>query len=65
MGHRLSLYGTIYSLLLIPKIISLFRARDRVLLVGLLYALCVVMFLYIVRGGSATYIPYRSVLDTW
>jgi len=63
LGHRLSLYGTIYSLLLIPKMISLLKARDRILVGGLLLALCVVMFFYTVLVGSATYIPYRFVFE--
>ncbi|MNC16884.1 Transmembrane protein EpsG [compost metagenome] len=58
MGHRLSLYGTIYSILLLPEIIHLFNKRDRILIKSLVYLFCTIMFLYTVKIGSETYIPY-------
>lgn len=62
MGHRLSLFGTIYGLLILPKIINVFRkGLARVYLKFLFYLLLIVMFLYIVNSGGATYIPYRTI----
>lgn len=60
MGHRLSLYGTIYSLIILPDILNLFKYKiDRAILKFLFYLLCIVMFFYTINVGQATYIPYK------
>lgn len=62
LGHRFSLYGTIYSLLLVPKLISLFgEKKERMILRFIIYILCILMLLFTVNVGSATYIPYRTI----
>lgn len=62
LGHRLSLYGTIYSLLLVPKIISLFGVKnERIFFNILVYISCIGMFLYTIYVGAGTYIPYRTI----
>lgn len=62
MGHRLSLYGTIYSLLLIPKMVEPIKHnKEGMLLMLFLYSLFIIMFLFIVNVGSTTYIPYRTI----
>ncbi|MCM3610489.1 EpsG family protein [Planococcus sp. MERTA32b] len=64
MGHRLSLYGTFFSLLLIPKIVSLFNLdSNRVLLKVGISLFCIVIFLYIVNVGSDTYVPYKTIFQ--
>ncbi|WP_274309537.1 EpsG family protein [Solibacillus daqui] len=64
MGHRLSLFGTIYGLLVVPKMISLFNnAIVHFYLKLLFYTLLVAMFLYIINSGAATYIPYRTIFE--
>lgn len=64
MGHRLSLYGTIYSLLLVSKIISLFNHRiERVFIEFLFCLLLVAMFIYTLITGAYTYIPYRTIFE--
>lgn len=64
MGHRLSLYGTIFSLLLIPKIVSLFDLdSNRVLLKVGISLFSIVIFLYIVYVGAATYVPYKTIFQ--
>ncbi len=64
MGHRLSLYGTVFSLLLIPKILSLLKgSRVRILTKLIIYAMCIVMFLLTIYIGADTYVPYRTILD--
>ena len=64
MGHRLSLYGTIYVLLVVPKMFSIFkRGLDRTFLKYLFYLLLIVAFLYTVNVGFTTYIPYRTIFD--
>ncbi len=62
LGHRFSLYGTIYSILLVPKIISIFRNNwDRILIKFIIYFLCIIMFLFTVYVGADTYIPYQTI----
>lgn len=64
MGHRLSLFGTIYVLLLVPKMISLFKQEiERVFLKFTFYVLLIVMFLYILNNGATTYIPYQTIFQ--
>ncbi|MCR1849917.1 EpsG family protein [Paeniclostridium sordellii] len=64
MGHRLSLYGTIYSLLLIPEILLIFKSKkDRALVKILIYTLCILMFLYTIQGGKTTYLPYKTIFN--
>ncbi|WMM24322.1 EpsG family protein [Tissierella sp. MB52-C2] len=59
MGHRLSLYGTIYSLILLPDIINLFKYKQiRIILKFLFYLLCIFMFFYTINIGQKAYIPY-------
>ena len=62
MGHRLSLYGTIQSVLVVPEVVSIFTPRQRVLIEMAIYALCLMMFFYTVSIGAMTYIPYRFFL---
>lgn len=62
LGHRFSLYGTIYSILLVPKIISLFGTKnERVFFNTLVYLSCIAMFIYTIYVGKTTYIPYRTI----
>ncbi|WP_097014276.1 EpsG family protein [Anaerocolumna aminovalerica] len=62
MGHRLGLYGTIYSLLLIPKILSLFgNKKEKTLIKFLVYLFCIVSFVFTVYVGADTYIPYKMI----
>jgi len=61
MGHRLSLYGTIYSIILVPTIIKYYPESYRVLMYFLAYTGFFVMYLYIIVIGAETYLPYNSV----
>lgn len=64
MGHRLSLYGTIYSLLLIPEIIEIFNSKkDKILIKILIYSLCILMFIYTIYVGQITYLPYKTIFS--
>lgn len=63
MGHRLSLYGTIYSLLLVPKIVSVFDNRTKLILRCIIYFGLLVMFLLTIQNGELTYIPYRTIFN--
>jgi hypothetical protein len=61
LGHRLSLYGTIFSLIIIPEILKLFKKKwDRIIIKALFYLLCIAMFFYTIYVGSDTYIPYKT-----
>lgn len=64
MGHRLSLYGTIYMILLLPKMVSLIEnKKERICIIAFIYMLSIIMFFYTVYVGAETYIPYRSILN--
>lgn len=64
MGHRLSLFGIIYGLLLVPKMFSLAKGKiERAFLKLVFFSLLVIMFLYTINGGAATYIPYQSIFE--
>ncbi|WP_341480441.1 EpsG family protein [Clostridium cibarium] len=66
MGHRLSLYGTIFSILLISEVLSKLKInRDRFVIKIGIYLLCILMFLYTVYIGSGTYIPYRTIFNIY
>ena len=66
MGHRLSLYGTIYSLLLVPHLVSLFKdGKERAFLKMIIYTFCVVAFLFTVYVGAETYIPYKTICSRY
>jgi len=62
MGHRLSLYGTIYSLLLVPHIVTLFKSKKEQMFVkALIYGFCILAFMFTIYVGVETYIPYRTI----
>lgn len=64
MGHRLSLYGTIFSLLLIPKVVSLLKhSWERFLARFIIYSMCIAMFLLTVKIDASAYIPYRTIFQ--
>jgi len=59
LGHRLSMYGTMHILLLLPEMLIVFKKRDRVFIKLVLYMMCIVFFFYTIFIGRDTYIPYR------
>lgn len=64
MGHRLSLYGTICSIILIPEIIDLFKSKkERLMLKVIVYLFFSIFFFYIIKAGSSTYIPYKIFIN--
>lgn len=64
MGHRISLFGTIYSILLVPKIISLVQNyKNRLYINMVLIITLIVMFFYILYVGAFTYLPYKTIFD--
>lgn len=64
MGHRLSLFGIIYGLLLVPKMFSLCTGKlERAFLKLLFFSLLAIMFLYTINGGAAAYIPYQTIFE--
>lgn len=61
LGHRFSLYGTIYSLLIVPELILLFQnTKARILIKLLFYLFCLIMIIYTIYVGQETYIPYKT-----
>lgn len=66
MGHRLSLYGTIYSLLLVPHLVSLFNnKKERMFFNVLVYVFCILAFLFTIYVGAETYIPYKTIWNKY
>ncbi|WP_143315064.1 EpsG family protein [Clostridium sp. HBUAS56017] len=66
MGHRLSLYGTIFSVLLIPEIVSKFKSRKGRFIINIsIYLVCIFMFLYMISVNAETYIPYRTIFSIY
>lgn len=64
MGHRLSLYGTIGSIILIPEIINLFKSKkERFMIKSVVYLFFAIFFFYIINLGRSTYIPYRIFIN--
>ena len=60
MGHRLSLYGTIYSLLILPEIVYVLKnPKERMIIKGIFYLFCILFFFFTVSVGSEMYIPYK------
>ncbi len=64
MSHRLSLFGTTFSLLLIPKVISLiFRGKTAYINIYV-YLMLTLVFFYSLQVGAQTYLPYRTIFAT-
>jgi hypothetical protein len=64
MGHRLSLYGTISSIILIPEIVGVIKeSKIRMLAKIILYIFLIIFFLYIIHVGRVTYIPYKTFFN--
>lgn len=59
VSHRLSLYGTIFSTLLVPKIINIFPKKIKYLIIVFFLIFCTIMYFYTLNVGRATYLPYR------
>lgn len=63
IGHRLSLYGTIYAILLVPQIIKNFQWKERTILIQIIKYGFIVIFLIYVFLGRSTYLPYKTILS--
>lgn len=64
MSHRLSLYGTIFSVILIPYIYKAVFPRRPLYLALMFYLLLAPVFFYSINVGRETYVPYRSIFDS-
>ncbi|NLN48955.1 MAG: EpsG family protein [Clostridiales bacterium] len=62
MGHRLSLYGTIFMIILVPNMLAYFHIKSRIILTYGLVCAYIFMYLWTIMNG-ATYIPYNTVFD--
>lgn len=65
MSHRLSLFGTLFCVLLIPQIIEFYfkDLRIRLIILYIVYVLFSVIFIYSVGIGAETYIPYKTIFS--
>lgn len=66
MSHRLSLFGTIFVLLLIPKIFNLYFSNNikYIVIYFILYSLFSFMFFYSIYIGAETYVPYKTIFSS-
>jgi hypothetical protein len=63
-GHRLSLYGTIYLVILLPSFIRTFDGWGVKLGVHAgLHLFFIFLFFYTIQIGSETYIPYKTIFE--
>ncbi len=62
LGHRLSLYGTIYLILLLPMYINIIKnVKIKSIAIFFLYSILITSFLFSLHLGSNTYIPYKTI----
>lgn len=59
ISHRLSLYGTIFSILVVPDLVEKILFKYRLMLLILYIPICFFMFYYSLQLGSQTFIPYN------
>lgn len=62
LGHRLSLYGSIYMIFIIPFFMDNFKNRTKIFLKLILWVMYFLFYIYTILRGSATYLPYRIIL---
>lgn len=63
LGHRLSLYGTIFMVLIIPKTLMLFKKQDRPILTIVCVFLFSLMYIYTLMIGSDAYLPFKTIFS--
>lgn len=63
LGHRLSLYGTIYMIFIVPYFINNLSNKTKILAKMVLWTVFFLFYLYTIIRGSETYIPYTTVLQ--
>lgn len=63
LGHRLSLYGTIYLILLIPYLIKSVCIYPKWICNLLVYLVFCLSFIYTLYVGAEAYLPYSIFLD--
>ena len=61
LGHRLSLFGTIYCVFLIPNAISFCKRIDKKLIYTAIFVFCISAFIYTILVGAETYLPYKTI----
>ncbi|MEQ7218666.1 EpsG family protein [Vagococcus fluvialis] len=64
LSHRLSLFGTIFSVLLVATFFEMVPKKYKKILMLLYLFICVVMFIYTLNAGRETYIPYKTIFST-
>ncbi|MBC9229529.1 EpsG family protein [bacterium SPL81] len=65
MSHRLSLFGTIFSILLLPQLIDYFKKNKELyfILYMCFYAFFALIFFYLINVSAETYLPYRTIFS--
>lgn len=62
LGHRQSLYGTIFSLLLIPQLFDLIHdVKLKMILKFILYTMLFIFYYFVLLIGKRAYIPYLTI----
>lgn len=63
IGHRLSLYGTIYSIFLMPHLVKRIVWIERTAVINIFLGSMMLLFLMFVFLGRSTYIPYSTYMS--
>ncbi|ENW94380.1 EpsG family protein [Acinetobacter dispersus] len=65
MSHRLSLFGTIFSVLLLPHVLCFFKKNKELYLIIYIcfYVFLTFMFFYLINVSAETYLPYRTIFS--
>lgn len=63
IGHRLSLYGTIYAILLLPQAISKINIKEKRVIEVVWVLMIAALFLLYIYMGRTTYIPYKTIFS--
>lgn len=63
LGHRLSLYGSIYMIFIVPYFINNLSHKTKILAKMVLWIVFFIFYLYTILRGSETYIPYTTILQ--
>ncbi|MEK5079742.1 EpsG family protein [Solibacillus sp. FSL W7-1436] len=63
IGHRFSLYGTIFFILILPKFMSLIKKDEQFTLNLIIYPVFILFYIYIIYTGAVTYLPYDTIFN--
>ncbi|UDM73875.1 EpsG family protein [Vagococcus fluvialis] len=63
LSHRFSLFGTITSLVIVGKLIELSPKKYKFIIIFIYILLCLSMYIFTIKIGQETYIPYKTIFS--